>query len=234
MRDYNSILIALGPWFQIFRGLLFGGILLLIPSEFFMQKFSWLKLWAVVAGIGIINTPGPGLGSIEGLIYTTIPLKSYLGCIEVFIQTLWFSWWVCRQKKDNKISLFTKMKFPLIASAICLFGISLSGLLIGALKGLDPMTGAQDPYAMLVVLLSAVIVFIITIWYLKKMLSGQHNGSFTVNTAIYLSVCFLANGIFALIYNLAFKTQFQSPLTVLFAVFLTFLNWLFICRKINS
>jgi len=220
MRDYNSIIIFFGPFFQIIRGLLFGGILLLIPRDFFSQKLSWLKLWAVIAGIGIINTPGPGLGSIEGVIYTVVPLKAYVGCVEIFVQTLWFSWLVCRQKSDN--GFFKKYKYPLIAAVISLFGISISGILIALIKQVDPMTGAQDPYAILILLFSALTAFAVAVWYVKKP-SGR--------IFIFLAVSFLANGIYPMIYNYVTSSVYQSLLPVLMSLILTFLSWLFICRK---
>jgi hypothetical protein len=225
MRDYDSMIMGLGPLVQIFRGLLFGGILLLIPREFFLQKLGWLKLWAVVAGIGIVNTPGPGTGSIEGLIYTTFPLKAYVGCIEIFTQTLLFSLWVCKRDNGKGNAFFAKLgklKMPLIAACIAVCGIMLSGILIAHTGGIDPKTGTQDPFAMLFLLLSAITAFAITAWYVARRGSRIY---------IFLPVCFIANGILPLAYNYATNSPFKSPLQLVTALMVTFLTWLLVRQK---
>lgn len=222
MRDYDSIFIYLGPLFQIIRGLLFGGILILIPIEFFKQKYGWLKLWIIVAGIGILNTPGPSLGSIEGLIYTTTPLESYTGCIEIYVQTLWFSWLVCRAKKEAGKSLAAKYKYPLIAACITAAGISLSGILIAAIKGVSPMSGAEDFGALLLLLLSAAVVFITTVWYIKKPIK---------RTIVFLLVCYLSNGVFSVVYNYLTASPFQSLLPLLGSLVFTSLIWILVRPK---
>lgn len=222
MRDYNSIFIYLGPLFQIVRGLLFGGILLLIPSDFFRQKYGWLKLWIIVAGIGILNTPGPSLGSIEGMIYTTTPLEAYTGCIEIYVQTLWFSWLVCRTKKEKDKSFATRFKYPIIAAGITMVGTSMSGVIIAVIKGVSPMSGAEDPGALLLLLLSSVTVFLITVWYLKKP---------TNRLLVFLLVCYMANGLFSVIYNYLTASPFQSFFPLFGGLLLTALTWLLIHRK---
>ena len=46
--------------------------------------------------MGILGTPGPTAGSLEGMIYTRIPLWVQLrGLPEVLLQTLTFSWLLC-------------------------------------------------------------------------------------------------------------------------------------------
>ena len=220
MRDYHSQIIAyVGMAAQLVRGLLFGFILLLIPREFFLKKLSWLKLWIIIAGIGIINTPGPGLGSIEGLIYTEYSLKAYIGIIEIFVQTLLFSILVCL-KETSKLNVFLKKyKHPLIAAFIAILGISLSGILIAMLKGVKPLEGAGDPFAMLILLVSAIITFFITLWYTKK--RGKR-------TFVFLPVCYISCGPLAVIYNYATNGPFQSLIPLGTALVLTLLTWLLV------
>lgn len=59
MRAVGGSSSVLGPLFQALRGLLFGLILLLLKDSILPQKYGWLKLWIIIAGIGIINAPGP-------------------------------------------------------------------------------------------------------------------------------------------------------------------------------
>mgnify|MGYP000999960545 CR=1 FL=1 len=118
MRGYDSISIMIGPLVQVVRGLLFGIALLLIKASF-DGKYGWLKLWVVIAIIGIINTPGPAPFSIEGLIYTQLPLEFHIkGAPEILLQTLLFSYLIAKPKKeklqikfieDNKISFIAAM-----------------------------------------------------------------------------------------------------------------------------
>lgn len=76
------------------------------------KKYGWLRLWAI---IGIINTPGPAPCSIEGLIYTQLPLELYIkGAPEIPVQTLLFSYLVANSEK-LKFPWLRKYKIPLIS-----------------------------------------------------------------------------------------------------------------------
>ena len=221
MRDYSSPIIAYGGMaVQLIRGLLFGLILLLIPREFFLKKLAWLKLWIIVAGIGIINIPGPWLGSIEGIIYTVTPFHYYRFTIEIFVQTLLFSILVCMKESTKLNVFFKKFKHPIIAFFISIMGISLSGILIASLKeGVDPMEGAGDPFAMLILLVSGIIAFFITLWYTRK--RGKR-------TFIFLPVYYISCGPLAVIYNYATNGPFQSLIPLGTALVLTLLTWLLV------
>ena len=222
MRDYNSIWISAGPFLQVFRGLLFGAILLLIPKEFYSQKYAWLKLWIIVAGIGIINTPGPGNGSIEGVIYTTAPWQAHtVYSIEIYVQTLWFSWWVCRQKKPGAGSFAAKLKHPLTAAAITVFLTSLFGVLVAVMKGIDPAVGGQDIGAMMILLLMAALMFLFVFLYRRQ--PENH-------TVVFLCVCYLINALPTTVYNILTGSPLLSPVSLMTATIPAFLIWL-ICGR---
>ena len=92
MKPFDSSWVAVGPVLQIFRGLVFSIALWFFKDNFLLKKYGWLKLWGVIVGLSILSTVGPAPGSIEGLIYTKIPVISQLkGYIEVLPQTLFFS-----------------------------------------------------------------------------------------------------------------------------------------------
>jgi hypothetical protein len=96
MRPTTDPVVMLGPLFQPIRGLLFGALLFMLRETFFTTQWAWLRLWLVLVVFGIIGTPGPVPGSLEGMIYTTIPLWVQLrGLPEIVLQTLVFSWLVC-------------------------------------------------------------------------------------------------------------------------------------------
>ena len=69
MRPTTDPMVMAGPLFQPIRGVLFG-VLLYACYAFFGRRWGWLRLWMVLVGIGILGTPGPTAGSLEGMIYT--------------------------------------------------------------------------------------------------------------------------------------------------------------------
>jgi hypothetical protein len=104
-RSNNSLIFRLAPVFQIFRGILFGIVLLLIKDSIIDTNFGFLKLFTILSIVGIFNTYGPAEGSIEGFIYRkpveNIPLIhgkalpnwwiSVRGLLEVLTQIFIFS-----------------------------------------------------------------------------------------------------------------------------------------------
>ena len=104
MRPVSDPLVAAGPALQPLRGILFGLVFYLLQREFFERDKGWLLMWVTLVVVGIFSTFGPTPGSIEGLIYTTIPVDfQLLGLIEVILQALLLSvvlyWWVNNPEK---------------------------------------------------------------------------------------------------------------------------------------
>jgi hypothetical protein len=104
MKPIDSSWVAVGPVLQIFRGLVFSAVLWFFKDGFLYRRFGWLRLWALLVGLSVLSTTGPAPGSIEGFIYTKIPVASQLkGYIEVLPQTLIFSllvfYWYQKPKK---------------------------------------------------------------------------------------------------------------------------------------
>jgi hypothetical protein len=93
MRPIDDPIIMAGVLFQPIRGLLFGALFYLLRQRIFQPKDGWLVLWSLLAGIGILGTFGPAPGSLEGLIYTQLPLLTHLrGLPEVILQSLLLAW----------------------------------------------------------------------------------------------------------------------------------------------
>ncbi len=104
MRPLTHPLVIAGVLFQPIRGLLFGTAFYLMRHEFFGRPRGWLSMWAVLVIIGILSTFGPSPGSIEGMVYTSLPMNSHLtGQLEVWVQSLLLSLltylWVTRPVK---------------------------------------------------------------------------------------------------------------------------------------
>jgi hypothetical protein len=103
-RPTSDPLVMAGPLFQPIRGLLFGVVFYLLRESFFRRPRGWLILWVTLVVIGIIGQFTGGLGSIEGLVYSRIPVLFQLLLLpEVIIQTLLLSvvlfYWINHPKK---------------------------------------------------------------------------------------------------------------------------------------
>jgi hypothetical protein len=104
MRPVTDAWVMAGPLFQPIRGALFGLIFYLLREPLFGKQNGWLVLWALLVVIGIVGTFGPSPGSMEGIIYTILPLWVHLkGLPEVVIQALILSvmlyYWVNHREK---------------------------------------------------------------------------------------------------------------------------------------
>ena len=81
---------------QIIRGIFIALVLLPMRKVFTEEKHGFLKLGLLILGLSVISTFGPAFGSIEGLIYTKLPiieqLKGYpesILWISLFVGILW-------------------------------------------------------------------------------------------------------------------------------------------------
>jgi hypothetical protein len=93
MRPTTSKWVALGPGLQWIRGIVFALALYPFRHVFLEGARGWLRLWGLMLGLVILGTAGPAPGSIEGLIYTTIPpLDQIVGLRETLAQSLIFSY----------------------------------------------------------------------------------------------------------------------------------------------
>lgn len=161
MRPVDSFSTLLGPAFQTVRGLLFGFILLLFKDNILLQKHGWLKLWAITAGLGIVNTPGPAPCSIEGIIYTQLPLEFHIkGAPELLIQTLLFSYLVANPERFQLLQLrLRKYRTPLVSAVSAWVLFSLSGVILALILHLNIKEGMTDFGAYIVMLIAVLSVF---------------------------------------------------------------------------
>src|SRR5512136_1049262 len=88
MRPTDSVWVLIGPILQPVRGVLFALALYPLRESLFNRKFGWLATWWLLVAIGILSTYGPTPGSIEGTLYTQVPLWAHLrGLPEVLFQS---------------------------------------------------------------------------------------------------------------------------------------------------
>jgi len=92
MRPTTSMFVVFGPALQIFRGILFAAIFYPLREKLFGQKNGWLLIAWLLIGLGILGTFAAPAGSLEGFIYTTIPIGIQLrGYLEIVTQALLLS-----------------------------------------------------------------------------------------------------------------------------------------------
>jgi hypothetical protein len=92
MRQTTDPLVMAGPLFQPIRGVVFALVFYPLRWILFWRKRGWLLIWWILVALGILSTFGPAPGSLEGMVYTTIPLQSQiLGWLEVIPQAFLLS-----------------------------------------------------------------------------------------------------------------------------------------------
>jgi hypothetical protein len=92
MRQVSDPIVALGPALQFIRGLLFAAAFYPLREILFQRKNGWLIMWLLLVSLGILSTFGATPGSVEGLIYTKMPVVLQLsGWLEVIPQALLLS-----------------------------------------------------------------------------------------------------------------------------------------------
>ena len=97
--------------FQIIRGIIVALILLPLRKVFTEEKHGFLKLGLLILGLSVLSTQGPTFGSIEGLLYTKLPIieqiKGYpeaILWISLFIGILW-AFYKFKNKAMNIIAI---------------------------------------------------------------------------------------------------------------------------------
>ncbi len=92
MRPMTSPWVILGPALQIFRGVLFAAVFYPFREILFGRRNGWLLIAWMLIGIGILGTFAAPPGSLEGFIYTTVPVKFQVrGYLEIVSQALLLS-----------------------------------------------------------------------------------------------------------------------------------------------
>src|SRR5450432_3148170 len=96
MRQMTDPWVMAGPLFQPLRGLVFALVFYPLRECLFGKKNGWLLMFWMLIALGILSTFGPASGSIEGMIYTPVPIRFQLrGWVEVVPQALLLSGLLC-------------------------------------------------------------------------------------------------------------------------------------------
>ena len=128
MRQTTDPLVMAGPLFQPIRGLVFALAIYPIRQVVFTGKQGWLVLWWILVALGIVSPFGPAPGSIEGMIYTIVPMRHQLrGLLEVVPQALLLALGVVYWVNHPEKRWFTWFMGTVFAAVILL---SIAGLLV--------------------------------------------------------------------------------------------------------
>jgi hypothetical protein len=145
IRDYMLPMdagnVILGPFMQPVRGLIFAIGLWPVRGLLIERKRGWLILWGLLVTLGILSTPAASPGSIEGMLYTRLPLWYHLlGYPEIVLQTLafsiWLVWWERRTMKNQEgvarqeNTLVPEIVKAIMAACFAYIGYAAGGLLL--------------------------------------------------------------------------------------------------------
>jgi|GEM_PF-347811 len=170
MRPYDSPFVLAGPLLQPIRGLVIAMALWLIRPLIFDGRQRWLTVWAMLVLIGIIAAPSAAPNSIEGVIYTKLPLWYHLGGLpELLLQTLTFSIvlerWVMHPAATRATPLspsqavLTQAMRALMAGCFGYIGYALGGLIVVKIANvtLDIGQAASDVKTQLMFVVALVV-----------------------------------------------------------------------------
>ena len=149
LRPYNSPWIMIGPFLQPIRGVLFAVGIWPIREIIFNKKHGWLILWGIIVVFGILSTPAAAPCSVEGLLYSQLPLWFHLiGLPEILLQTLAFSlllvWWM-KDKPEKAIdkpikrhtAMFLLIMFSVMIACFGYIGYAIGAILNAKLAGIS-------------------------------------------------------------------------------------------------
>jgi hypothetical protein len=133
LRQTDHPLVTAGPLFQVLRGTLFGIAFYVLRDLIFPKPRGWLTLWLVLLIVGIFSPFSSAPGSIEGVVYSTLPLWFHLMSLpELIVQSFLLAvvthYWVNHPEK-LWIKLSLGILFTMIVLLVGLGILSSLGLL---------------------------------------------------------------------------------------------------------
>ncbi len=177
MRPFDSVFVMAGPFLQPIRGLLFAIGVWPIRRFLLDQRYGWLILWNTFVVFGILSTPAASPCSIEGILYSKLPLWYHLiGLPEIGMQTLTFSvvllWWEQRATKTDGTHthstppVLIELTKALMIACFAWVGYSIGGLLsvaVGRLSGANIAIDISKAASDLRIQMMFVVAFVVNL-----------------------------------------------------------------------
>lgn len=133
LRQTDHPLVTAGPLFQVLRGFLLGIVFYALRDSIFPKHRGWLTAWLIFVIVGIFSTFGAAPSSIEGVVYTTLPIWFHIMSLpEILIQSFLLAilthYWVNHPEKKWLSILFGTL-FVIIVLLALLGALSALGYL---------------------------------------------------------------------------------------------------------
>lgn len=222
MRPMDSPYTFLGPLIQPLRGLLFAIGLWPLRKTIFEHKYGWLIVWSIFLIFGILSTPAAAPCSVEGVIYTQLPIWYHLiGLPEIMLQTLTFSvvlyWWErARYRATVPIQPSRQSKWAsdigkaVMIACLAYIGYAVGSILSAVIAGaeIDVETAASDWRTQMMFVVAFVVNIVLVFLVSRKWTRGR-----MVLWHVFLFF-WIADTTVILLYQLLFL----SPMPVLLAL----------------
>ncbi|MBL7063525.1 MAG: hypothetical protein ISS49_04855 [Anaerolineae bacterium] len=188
MRPIDSSYVLAGPFLQPLRGLLFAIALWPIRNLILQKKHGWLILWNILVMVGILSTPAAAPCSVEGVIYSKLPLWYHLlGLPEIMLQTFIFSLVLVRwdKRQDQKTkgpeeqpatpSLLSEIMKAVMTGCFAYIGYAIGGLLSVAIAGIevDMDAAATDLRTQMMFVVAFAVNVIVVFFISRQWLKGK-------------------------------------------------------------
>jgi hypothetical protein len=181
MRPFDSPYVLAGPFLAPLRGLLFAIALWPIRNLILERKHGWLVLWNILVMVGILSTPAAAPCSVEGAIYSRLPLWYHLiGLPEIVLQTLTFSlvlvWWDKRQyqrtesreERPAALSLFSEIMKAVMAGCFAYVGYAIGALALVTITGVEVDMDAAADLRNQMMFVVAFVVNVVAVFFISK------------------------------------------------------------------
>ncbi len=141
MVEFGSVSLFVGPVIQVLRGIIIAAVLLPFRGVL-AGRLGWLWLWLLLVGIGILSTSAAAPSSIEGIVYTQLPLWYHaIGMPEMLVQTLTFSVFVAFYERHPQGLLavlppvFERLVRALVSASLAFVGYAVISVAFAIMAG---------------------------------------------------------------------------------------------------
>jgi len=187
MRPIDSPYVFFGPLIQPLRGFLFAVAIWPLRKAIFESKYGWLTLWGIFVVFGILSPPAAAPSSVEGFMYTKLPIWYHLiGLPEIMLQTFTFSvvlyWWErVRSRTTHQGETRSRGKWAVeLGKAVMIACFAYMGYAVGSILGavmsgaeIDMEAAASDVRTQMMFVVAFVLNIILVFLVSKKRIAGK-------------------------------------------------------------